>query len=334
MRLFIAESLPGVPIIEIISRTVHSSQEPIYDNIFSESKKICGSDAILVPHDAYDFVNFQDYMSYIKNLSKSKLIIFSDRGDFPKNPNFNNSISLRVAINPSESKKNKIVVPYNVKKLDNFNYRNYAENPKLSFMGYMPKFTLGRMIKVLETAPLNPILGNSSLVRRISIAKIRRSQLDFVFTNRQTYHLSQKDRELRNIWNLEYLAQIENSDIVLCPRGDANQSQRFYEVLSAGRIPLIPNTKILFPFHSKHEQFYKKNLIFFDLLRPQVNRLTLDYWNQIKNQDSYFKLQKANRDFYLNVLEFNGFMRRLFAGDLTSFMKLASFATYTKLDIG
>jgi hypothetical protein len=57
----------------------------------------------------------------------------------------------------------------------------------------------------------------------------------------------------------EFLNSIQESHIVWAPRGDANQSMRLYEALSAGRVVLVPNSKMTFPFNlcSKHSVFYR-----------------------------------------------------------------------------
>ena len=45
----------------------------------------------------------------------------------------------------------------------------------------------------------------------------------------------------------EYVENLRECDIALCVRGDANASQRFYEALSASRIPLFLDTDCVLP---------------------------------------------------------------------------------------
>ena len=45
----------------------------------------------------------------------------------------------------------------------------------------------------------------------------------------------------------EYVENLRDCDLALCARGDANNSQRFYEILSASRIPLFLDTDCVLP---------------------------------------------------------------------------------------
>ena len=114
MKIYLADSFRNHSKIDFISQEVGLYQEPIRTKPFKEAKSIDLADAILVPHDAYHFSKYPEYLKYLNKLSKSKLVIFSDRGDFPKRPLITNSIALRVAIDPYEKTANKIVIPYNI----------------------------------------------------------------------------------------------------------------------------------------------------------------------------------------------------------------------------
>ena len=325
MKLFVADSLLNVPIIEIVSQLTHESQTPIKYELFRTSRNIQNSDAILVPHDAFYFSKHKAYVDYINDLAEYKHVIFSDRGDFPKNPRIQNSIRLRIAINPGESTNNNIVIPYNVRSLEFLDYRNYSPEPKISFTGFVPKYTPRRFLKSLKNSPLHPVIGNSSLVRNFSINKIKTSKLDFDYTKREMYFLSEEDRVERADKRSQFISQIQNSDIVLCPRGDANQSQRFYEVLSAGRIPLIPKTKMKFPSLNNNNQFYQSRFIYFNLLGVNLNRKILDFWLQLENQENYLRIQKSIRRFYIEELDFTKHVKNLFSMDLYEILQLANF---------
>lgn len=45
----------------------------------------------------------------------------------------------------------------------------------------------------------------------------------------------------------EYVENLRESDLAFCARGDANNSQRFYEALSASRVPLFLDTDCMLP---------------------------------------------------------------------------------------
>lgn len=57
----------------------------------------------------------------------------------------------------------------------------------------------------------------------------------------------------------EYLDNILNTDYTFCARGNGNFSFRFYEILSAGRIPLYIDTDTVLPYDfvvNWEEQFF------------------------------------------------------------------------------
>lgn len=68
-----------------------------------------------------------------------------------------------------------------------------------------------------------------------------------------THHLVERDHffvlgtEDRLKARAEYMHSIQEHAYILCVRGDANGDFRTYEVLSAGRIPVIIDTKLQFP---------------------------------------------------------------------------------------
>jgi hypothetical protein len=320
MRVFIAESLPGKTVIEIISRRIGMFQTPIRDNLLQIVEKLDQSDVILVPHDAYFFSRNFEYLNYLNELAKFKPVIFSDRGDFPKKPSIANSLAFRVALNPGESSTRKIIVPYNVLSLAELPFRNYESVPEISFVGYVPKITYGRVLRTLYQTPGHPIIGNGALVRRLSINKLKRSSLSTNIIVRDVYGAHTETNSNPDKTREEYLNHISESDFVLAPRGDANQSARFYEVLSAGRIPILPDTKMVLPRINQMETNKQINHLVYSLLskRNLVNSV-FSIWDSIDNRN-YHRMQTDLRDYFVKNFEFNGFMQRFFESDITGIL--------------
>ncbi len=320
MRIFIAESLPGITVIEIISHKIGMFQTPIRDNLLQIVEKLDQSDVILVPHDAYFFSRNFEYLKYLNELAKFKPVIFSDRGDFPKKPSITNSFAIRVALNPGESSARKIVVPYNVLSLHELPFRNFESAPEISFVGYVPKITYGRVLRTLFQTPGHPMIGNGALVRRLSLNKLKTSSLSTNTILRDTYGAHSETNSNPIKTREEYLNHISESDFVLTPRGDANQSARFYEVLSAGRIPIFPDTKMVLPSINQMETDKQINHVSYSLLskRSLVNAV-FSIWDSIDDR-SYHKMQIDLRDYFVRNFEFNGFMRRLFDSDINDVM--------------
>lgn len=59
------------------------------------------------------------------------------------------------------------------------------------------------------------------------------------------------DARLQEQVRREYVANLFEADYTLCVRGKGNWSFRFYETLSAGRIPLFINTRCVLPFEDR-----------------------------------------------------------------------------------
>ena len=91
----------------------------------------------------------------------------------------------------------------------------------------------------------------------------------------------------------EYVNAINESDFVSCPRGDANQSARFYESLSAGRIPVLPDTSVISPYALG--RLTPNYLITFQPCNVRKNALISNYYEAITNQTDYNRLQDELR---------------------------------------
>jgi len=316
MKLFFADKLQICPTIDLISREIGLFQAPIDLDLLNIVESMQKSDAILVPHDAYFFHEHKDYVTYLNEISRFKPLIFSDRGDFPKKTKVRRSISIRVALGPGEKACNKIVVPYNVESLEHLPLRRYMERPQLSFVGYVPKLSKGRVLKSLFQSPLHPYKGNGSYMRKISLRMLEGIDFQSEIIKRDSYGAHRKTSGDVISSREEYLNSLTSSDFVLAPRGDANQSARFYETLSAGRIPLVPNSGVQFPVPLKR---------FPRIIQPMLNihlrsklhfsRTISNTWDQITNQANYYKYQVEIRAFYKEELEYNRFMKQLFNSD-------------------
>lgn len=326
MRVFIAECIREYPIIELISLKSGLFQSPIRTH-FVESRKRKPGDVILVPHDAIHFSNDMDYLRYLNHLAKQNLIIFSDRGDFPKRPKIQNSVSLRVALNPNEKRRNAIVIPYNVANLKHLQILKLRKDPKISFVGFLPRASFGRFVRTVRTSPFNPILGNGALVRQISISHLKNSNfLETVITRDAYGAVSKTSFDLTAIRS-EFITSMENCDFVLAPRGDANQSARFFESLSAGRVPIYPNSRINYPTLLPGMKYPN-----FPLALPYsifgtnaLDSKMLEYWNTLNTNQDYQKRQLEIRSFFSEHFEFNSYLRQLYRLSCDELLKLSNY---------
>jgi hypothetical protein len=105
----------------------------------------------------------------------------------------------------------------------------------------------------------------------------------------------------------EYINNTLNSDIVICLRGAGNFSYRFYETLCLGRIPLVVDTDLVFPF----EDFINYNERIIKINNNKLENLSNDillFWNGIQNYKSF---QEDTINFWEKNLSPMGFINNL-----------------------
>ena len=317
MKIWICPSVPNTTEIDIVGGYIGSYQEKFNpSDHFHLVGNVFDADIILVPHDARYFSKNNQYMKYLRSLSESKHLLISDRGDFPAKIKLKNATFLRVGIEPGEKVFNSVVMPYNISSLSYLPFRDYQIDPKLSFIGLVPKFSVGRTTKSFIRAPLHPCLTNASFVRRSAIRQIQKSSLSQKIVVRDSYggiaNLVSSSEDKRE----EFLKGISESDFILCPRGDSNGSVRFYETLSAGRIPILPDTQIKLP-HIKHINV-EEVMVKFSLFDPKVENVVLDFWKNL-NSEKYQKIQEDLRMIYNNYYKFDVFLKNLLNSDTKNF---------------
>jgi hypothetical protein len=328
MKVYVADSHPNYPKIELITLRTGKYQTPIKREFIKTVRSLKISDLVLVPHDAIHFFSDIDYIEYLNALSKFKIVVYSDRGDFPKNPAISNSIALRVALNPGENTNNKLVIPYNVESLDFLPIREYQASPNISFVGYIPRVSKGRILRAAIDTPFHPIKGNGAITRRLAIRDLRKSGLTQKVILRDFYGVDRSEHEDLLESRQEYLNVMSDSDYILSPRGDANQSARFYETLSAGRIPILPDTEICLPKlvtrSVESSSSFRSSFKVYPLMKPQELRAILMHdWINLSTSFIYKRRQIEVREFFEKNLNFNTYLKSLFELEIGTFISLA-----------
>ena len=74
----------------------------------------------------------------------------------------------------------------------------------------------------------------------------------------------------------EYESSLGNSDYVLCPRGFGNTSIRFYESLSAGRIPILVDSGCKNP-KITNDDFWRLNIVNVGLFSDWTKHILEDW---------------------------------------------------------
>jgi hypothetical protein len=269
------------------------------------------SDAVLVPYDLSYWYKNRVYITYLKSLAKKKKLIILNTGDFiSKVRKIENAIYLRPFLNPGEYSPNTIIIPYEIEPM--FAARSFNPEFNISFIGYFPRIFSRRLFYALKNSFWYPVKGNGSIVRKLMARKIKKTNLPLILVERNSFSGWKRDKS-KNTLNrrIEFFNSVRGSRYIICPRGDGNQSLRFYETLSAGRVPILIDTKIKLPIEDRLN--YSEFTITLNLYD------SFDIWRkEILNFESFYKGAKFKKlsqkisDLYDQNLSMYNFYKNLF----------------------
>lgn len=272
------------------------------------------SDAYVCPHDLLDIWGEKPYLEYLRTLSREKPLFLFNRGDFPKHFCSPGIISLQTSIESGIrcDRHQTIIVPYNIKLSTPFSPRPYKGAPIISFMGYVPKMTIGRFARSLWPLPPNLVKRNGAIIRRCGLKQISKFE-DSIVISRPDYSGSHKAHYANPKLRTSYEDSIMKSDLVFSPRGDGNTSQRFYEALSVGRTPIIPDSEMVFP--KVKNDGLENCLIMVSSLSRNIEGSIKQYWDQF-SAITYLEHQERLVVLYKTQYLYSKFMLSLFESDI------------------
>ena len=125
------------------------------------------------------------------------------------------------------------------------------------------------------------------------------------FIVRNVFWGTQADETKRKKEKEEFIANIINSDYILCARGGGNFSFRFYETLSCGRIPLFINTDCVLPYD--FEINYKNYCVWVEHSELfQADKILHNFHENI-SEENFLSLQRSCRRLWQDYLSTEGF---------------------------
>jgi len=201
-------------------------------------------------------------------------------------------------------------LPYPVKE-KTFKIRKWKPKPTISFMGYVPKLSPGSFFGENIQGLMRPIKSSVYLNRKLSARKLEK--LTFVFdvklTKRSSFTAYSSNPNLEKLIE-EYDSELNSADYILCPRGAANTSMRFYESLSAGRTPMLVDSGGSFP-EIGTKNFWSSNVVTVNLFRNWTKQI-LDDWLELSNGNAYEVRQIENNKIFSEELRFEKYLNTLF----------------------
>lgn len=104
----------------------------------------------------------------------------------------------------------------------------------------------------------------------------------------------------------EFKSNMKNSHFNICNRGNGNFSMRFYQTLSAGRIPILLNSDMVLPFE---DEINWNHYIVIANTNEELLAKLLDYWN---NKD-IVKMQISCKELYDKYFRGTNFLDKIFS---------------------
>ncbi len=311
-KIYTSKELPGVPKNELFPRALPHPTLPDV-NLISKLRltpNIGDADYVLVPHAWKNIKNNRAYLVYLKDLSQNTPLLIVNSGDISPKCTFKNVIELRMFLHPWEKNDRKIILPWPVKEKD-FVIRRWKPNPRISFMGYMPKLGPGSLFGENFQGITKPIKSSVYINRKVSIAKLSKlsSKFDVQIQKRSVFTAYRLNPNL-NLFISEFNTELTKSDYILCPRGSGNATTRIYESLSSGATPILVDSGGMNPEISNNN-FWTKNIINVKLFEKWYNHISND-WSYLSRDSNYEQRQVENNNVFLNELKFEVYLEKLF----------------------
>jgi hypothetical protein len=187
--------------------------------------------------------------------------------------------------------------------------RKKTARPSIGFCGYVSP--LWRNMARLIRGEKEKAKGHTVRRRAIkAFARSSRVQTDFV--ERANYFggalRANFDADVTARVREQFIGNIMDNDYTLCARGAGNFSIRFYETLSAGRIPLLVNTRCALPFAGVIE--WKRHCLIVEERDMASLPDRLADFHDALTPAAFEQMQKANRALWEEWLEPLAFTRR------------------------
>jgi len=222
---------------------------------------------------------------------------------------------------------NEIIVPPSVEDLGARAIRAKSARPVVSFCGWAgfptrlayAKYVIRNVLIELEAL----VRGRHLIVHKKGLYWRRRAMNALSHGARVETHFIVRSSFSGNVKTIsmdpvqareEYVANLENTDFVLAPKGDANFSLRFYEATSMGRLPILIDTETALPLSEviDYDAFIVR--IPYTEVDAVAHRLVERY--EALTDESFAAMQHAARAAYADFLRYDRFFSYLFTSEI------------------
>jgi hypothetical protein len=198
--------------------------------------------------------------------------------------------------------------------------RQKSEKPIVGFCGLIKRNSLNIQLKKLayysymlvkhKRRKFPPIQGH--ILRAKVLDTLEKSSLvetNFVIYDRSVF-LGQNDSDKIYKNRMEYIQNLIGSDYVVCCRGAGNFSNRLFETLCVGRIPILIDTDCVLPYDFAID--WKKYCVWVDEKEiPSIGEKVAEFHEKISPQD-FIDLQHECRKFWQEWLSTEGFFSKFY----------------------
>jgi len=229
--------------------------------------------------------NIQANLNYYTNINKKVLVfLISDFADDFQIPN--NVLLFRTSIFNSRKKINEFLLPYVWECFNNRQLKKLekSEYPMIGFCGRVD-IHREKLIKAIQC---------ENIIKKKFILKT-----EFWGGNPHDTKLIE-----------DFINNIEETHFTICNRGNGNYSMRFYQTLSLGRIPVLIDTDLIFPFEN--------NIKWHDIAiigkdeNDVINKIK--YWWTSKDNKKIQQIQQKCKDIFNQYFNSKTFLENLING--------------------
>lgn len=294
------------------------------------------ADFLLIPHDYPYIMHEKSYIDEFISLSDTynkKIIVFY-YGDYHEQPDIPNAIFFRTSQYKNKKLPNEIMMPAyaeNLSKDKEISIRKKSEKPTVGFCGWAGlkngkqkmKYVLKNLLIDMECFFQNEdrsVYKQGLFFRKKALNILLKSKhiiSNFIIRKSYSGHAQTIDIS-PEVAREEFIQNIINSDFSLAIKGDGNYSDRFYEILSLGRIPVLVDTDCVLPF---------EDMINYDafVLRvpykeiSNIDNIVTSFYNKL-TEEKFTRMQKDAKKAFDTYLDISKFFQYVFIDNPNKFL--------------